>query len=452
MGYIMKRSTSMESNVKVEYQSQSMPKKELVQLEVSWTNKSTKSMTSRSAKIELHSTAYPNLNAIVSALYEQALGHLELRVEVNSSPHLKDERHKLTAKFILAYSKAYFHNPGAKIIADFSITKPIQNLDIKIAVHHTSVGIDSSTIFLVRYAPQKEIILTIKSNIARGALFGIQGHANLTIPNFNSMILQARINERSRHEYDLEFSGTWFSGHNITVRGTYLDKSNAIATSHTLKLVLKSPSFAKDILMYCKFHQDIRHLVIMLNAEQQDLDRYAFMLNHTIVSPTHFVSHSEIRYKSSLYALETTVDMDHEVRVEIHLDKWRDVMIRALKIYEDDKKEFGVEIKWDANRNPSLKFATNLQLNKHSNDVEKNMTAALTISYPGRLIIASSLCALRMPNNYIMDVSLQWNRDSVIQLLIDVDYGLNMWTKTLKLESQLTTPFENWKKTSLNGR
>jgi hypothetical protein len=115
---------------------------------------------------------------------------------------------------------------------------------------------------LIRYAPRKEITLTINVITPRGTLFAIEGQANLTIPNFNSMIIIAKITERARNEYDLDFAGTWFSGHNISARGTYYDHSTIVVTNHNLQIYLKSPSFIKDIVINCKLYHDVTDLRI----------------------------------------------------------------------------------------------------------------------------------------------------------------------------------------------
>lgn len=87
------------------------------------------------------------------AWYQQALGHLELHAEVNSSPYLMDDRHKLTAQLIIFYSKTYFQSQDTKVSALIAITKPIQKLDVKVKVNHYSMGPDSKTSFLIGYAP-----------------------------------------------------------------------------------------------------------------------------------------------------------------------------------------------------------------------------------------------------------------------------------------------------------
>lgn len=130
-----------------------MPKKETVRLELSSSNRSSKTLTHKTIDLKLHSTAYPQLNTVIIGWYQQALGHLELHAEVNSSPYLMDDRHKLTAQLIIFYSKTYFQNQDTRVSALIAITKPIQKLDVKVKVNHYSMGPESKTSLLIGYAP-----------------------------------------------------------------------------------------------------------------------------------------------------------------------------------------------------------------------------------------------------------------------------------------------------------
>lgn len=161
VGYIVQRNVSLAADIQLEYQLQKMPKKETLQLEVSLSNRSSKTLTHKAAELKLHSTAYPQLNAVITAWYQQALGHLELQAKFNSKPHLMDERHTLTAQLILSYSKMYFQNQDTKVSASIAVTKPIENLDIKISVQHYAMGPESKTSLLIGYAPGRTIVVTV---------------------------------------------------------------------------------------------------------------------------------------------------------------------------------------------------------------------------------------------------------------------------------------------------
>ncbi|XP_025989321.2 uncharacterized protein LOC105195312 [Solenopsis invicta] len=456
VGYIVRRNNSLAGDFQLDYQLQRMPKKETLHLEVSLSNRSSKTLTHKAAEIKLHSSAYPQLNNVISAWYQQALGHLELHAEVNSNPHLKDDRHKLTAQLIVSYSKMYFQNQGTKVSALVSITKPIQNLDLRMGVNHHVVGPESKTNLLIKYAPGKEISLFVNIIMPRGLLFSLEGHTNLTIPNFNSMLINARINERSRNEYDLDFSGTWFSGHNMTARGAYTDRSVAVIVNHHLKMIVKSPSLVSPILFNCHLYQNHSDFKVSLYAEQLDYDKYAFVLNHTALSPTSLMSYVEARYRGNMYSAMTHVDTMREIRVELHLDKWRDVHLTLSGINKENQKEFAAEIKWDANRDPALKFGTMLQLNRmylmNATSPGIKRSAMITLTYPGRLVTGSCDLIVRSPHIYLVDVILDWGMENAIKASIGADYVVHSEMITVKLESQLLTPFENWKKTALNAK
>lgn len=459
VGYVVKRNASLASDFKLDYQLQKMPKKETLQFEVSLVNRSSKTLTQKTADMKLHSTAYPQLNTMVTAWYQQALGHLELHAEVNSKPHLMDDRHKLTVKLILSYSKMYFQNQDTNMSALIAITKPIQNLDIKLGIKHAAMGPESRTTLLIGYAPGKEIVLTVNLLMPRGLMFVLEGHANLSIPNFNAMLLDVRITERSKRIYEIDFSETSFTGYNITARGTYSDRSLGSVVSHTLKLMLKSPTFASDVLLHCKLYRNYANLNVSVFVEQVDRDKYAFILTHTVKTPTNLISYIEGRYKSNVYSVMTTVDTQKEIRMEVHLDEWRDVHLALTGTSEENRKGFGAEIKWDANRDPALKLAVSFNFDKtfvpaltENQLPEKNLSTVLTLTYPGRFISSSCRIVARGMYNYIVDAAVDWNPDKTIGLYIATEYDFTESSKLIKIDGQFLTPFENWKRTALSTK
>lgn len=290
-------------------------------------------------------------------------------------------------------------------------------------------------------------------------MFALEGHANLTIPNFNSTLVSVRIIERSRNEYELNFAGTWFSGHNITVRGTYSDRSTAVTISHNLKLLLKSPSFANDFLLNCKLFQNASDLRVGLFMEQINMDKYAFIFNHTATSLTQITTYIEGKYKNTVYSVLANVDTNKEVRMEIHLDRWRDVHVIGTGFNDGIRKEVSFELKWDANRDPTLKIATILECSRYiapmvspDDEIVRNMSAGLTITYPGRFITLSCLVAQQPRNNYIFDTQLTWSPEKKIHFTIDTDYEVQDSIQSVRFDSELLTPFENWKKTGINAK
>ena len=297
----------------------------------------------------------------------------------------------------------------------------------------------------------------------RGLTFVMEGHVNLTIPNFNSMLVDVRITERSKRMYELDLAGTWFSGHNMTARGTYSDRSIATIVSHSLKLILKSPSFANDFLINCKVYQNYSDVRIDLHVEQLEQDKYAFILNHTVVTPTNIVSYVEGRYKGNVYSVMTEIDTRREIRMEIHLDKWRDVHLILSGINEKNKKRFGAEVKWDANRDPALKLAFFFSLDHQTAQLpalssseeqlaERNVSTMVTLTYPGRFVVCSCHVTARRYYDYIVDAAIDWNPEETIKLFVATEYNIKPWIKSVSLDTRLLMPFENWKNTALSVR
>lgn len=116
-GYVLKSNISIAGNVKINYRFHDKLKDEILQMEFSLINRSTKMLTYKAADMKLHSTAYPQLNVVTGLRYQHALGHVELHIEINTSPHLHNaERHKLTASFVATYSKPYFQTDGMLLL------------------------------------------------------------------------------------------------------------------------------------------------------------------------------------------------------------------------------------------------------------------------------------------------------------------------------------------------
>lgn len=295
----------------------------------------------------------------------------------------------------------------------------------------------------------------------RGLLFSLEGHTNLTIPNFNSMLIDARINERSRREYELEFSGTWFSGHNMTARGSYADRSSLAVINHHLKMILKSPSLVSPILLNCQMYQNHSDLRVSLYAEQLDHDKYAFVLNHTVLSPTSLMSYVEAKYRNNVYSVMTSVDTTREIRLELHLDKWRDIHLTLSGVNEVSHKELAAEIKWDANRDPALKVGTMLQFKRiylsRDPSIGTKRTATITVTYPGRFVTGSCNLIARRPDDaepgsYLVDFALVWSPEGVIRATAGAKYEVGLPRTLVTVELELLTPFEQWRRTALNAK
>lgn len=130
----------------------------------------------------------------------------------------------------------------------------------------------------------------------------------------------------------------------------------------------------------------------------------------------------------------------------ILIDRLRDISV-TLKGYSTLlKREVGVEIKWDANRDPTQKLAISGELNTPQYRV---YNGRFLVSYPNRTV--SGVFDLKAVDpNYLANARVSWNTTESIELKLDAgseeEILRNMW-----LLFKLTTPFEGWRYNALNG-
>lgn len=193
----------------------------------------------------------------------------------------------------------------------------------------------------------------------------------------------------------------------------------------------------------------IDNLFIAWFFEQVDAGRYAMLLNHSIIGPRHFISFFECRYKNGTNSLYLNLNSKQKSTIRLHFNNWRDILIVFTGINEDRCKEYGINIKWDASKNPSSKFIMNVELLNDNFRSSFKSTSTINISYPGRHMIAFLYLVSDGWKMNAIDASFQWDLNRRISITANTYY--NSLTKNLKLESQLSTPFKNWNETSICG-
>ncbi|XP_069692884.1 uncharacterized protein Apoltp isoform X2 [Periplaneta americana] len=292
----------------------------------------------------------------------------------------------------------------------------------------------------------KEVVITLDLTIPRGSLLFIDAKINITLPSFNPMLLELKLHEKSPNEYDIEVSGTWFSGHNFNAKGLYQDRTTAKMTSHNLKLLIKSPSF-NEIAVSCKILRDDKELKVDFQADHNQ-DKYSLLFKHASPSLTEFQTYIDLRYKKSIYTLTATVNLLNykQVLLELHLDQHRDIHIALKGMNQDGRKEAGIEIKWDANRDPGQKFAAAVEF---ANPEKFNYSGAFLLAYPGRTVKGNFHLAIK-GTTYRSAAHLEWSPKDAIEVTLVAMYD---YTKNLlaRMNCELLTPFENWKRTSVSG-
>ncbi|KAK6645660.1 hypothetical protein RUM43_001940 [Polyplax serrata] len=441
-GYISRGSSSFSADLKLSYHF-STP--EYVRVTLKWVNKSSKNLIQFNGEFSLDTSAYKHFNFESILKYQRAQGHAECTIEINTQPHLKDDVHKFTIKFVFSLSKNFNRT---KLHTFVEITKPISHIDLKLElkvdINHHGHDDKSTTIFTLKYATGKEIVATLDLFLPRSEMFKMDAKLNVTLPSFVPMIFTTKIEEKKSREYDLEASVTWFNGHNLTAKGIYVDKSEGVVTSHSIKLFLQSPSF-NDIAFIGKFLMDDVQFKLDLQADHNN-EKYSVLLKHSVQSPLELDLYGEVRYRTSVYSLTTIVNLmkQRQVLVELHLDQYRDIHLTLNGVNIPTHKQAGIEVKWDANRDPSQRFEA---LVKFQHPRSLNYSTEFSVSYPGRLIKGNALFAV-YGTRFDSSASMEWNKNEMIDIKVGAVYE-NQKGKSLKVTSQLLTPFAGWKRTSL---
>nr|CAD7403533.1 unnamed protein product [Timema cristinae] len=318
-----------------------------------------------------------------------AHGHIDCQVGINIGPNLKDKKETLAIEVLFKYFKTI---EGNKMETSIEITKPSNKTDIFLSLYYQSSGPDTT----------------------------IEGR--------------------------IDTSGTWISGHTFTARGSYQDKSTAKTISHVLKLQVLSPSFS-EVVISCKLLNSDLEFRTDLQADYKN-ERYSLMLKHMTPSAEEIQTYIDLRYKGAVYTFTSSVSLreSRQVLLEFHLDEQRDIHIALRDLNKPNQKEAGIEIKWDANRDPGQKFAASVEF---ARSAPWNYDSGFMVSYPGRTV-KGGLVLVAVDSNYTSLVHLEWSPVDVVNLKAMVIYKHDQ-VMELTARSELLTPFENWKRTSLSG-
>ncbi|XP_076260910.1 apolipoprotein lipid transfer particle isoform X2 [Rhynchophorus ferrugineus] len=253
-----------------------------------------------------------------------------------------------------------------------------------------------------------------------------------------------KFNFNTNVTFQLDLSGTWFSGHSAHAVGSYQDKSNKISSNHHMKLFVESPNFT-DINGDFEFFRDNEVLKIDIKATQ-DINDYEIFVSHNNTSEEEMHTNIRLKYKTKLYTLNTVVNTGDYYRIttELHLDQLRDVEFSVWVFNEELQKAIGFDINWDANRDPNQKLLVAANITKAA---DFNCNADLIVSYPGRTIIAKYQFELQKGKIDLL-ASVSWDDGKSLSINLNVIYRYENEI-FFEISSRLNTPLDSWKNMKL---
>ncbi|XP_062546026.1 uncharacterized protein LOC134212310 [Armigeres subalbatus] len=445
IGYVQQTQASITSKLSMDYRFINS-KSERLTLGGVFSNRSNRGRTEYHGSFDLRSTAYPHFDFAAAMKFLSAMGHIECKVDYNNAADLKDPNYTTTLRLIFAR----FHVADVgRTTASVELTRPRSKTDWKAMIKHeqnTKKGAEHNILVLLRYAKDKDITGVFSMYLPRGILFAIDAATNITVPGFDSCTVNLKIKEKARKEYYFDFNGMWFSGHTIIVNGWYQDRSSFIKSYHHAKLEARSPSFG-DVTADVKYVRDEIEFKLDLHAEYGK-QPYGLTIKHILDEENGTNTYAGFQWRESLYSFSALMKAApiKELVIELHIDRLRDITL-ILKGYSTGlKREIGVEVKWDANRDPTQKLAISGELNTPRHRI---YNGRFLVSYPNRTI--NGVFDLKaIDPNYLANMRISWNTTEAIELKLDAgsdeEILRNMW-----LLFKLTTPFEGWRYNALNG-
>ncbi|XP_024085563.1 apolipophorins [Cimex lectularius] len=413
---------------------------ETVRIELKIDNKSTKFLTHYKGRLKLDSTAYPEVNMITSLRYQKAHNHVDCFIEVTSDPSVAKEDELL---MVLHYQKLNVFS-FSKMNISTSIVKPSSEINVKLQFSQTASPSNSSKEVIVQYATGKSLIINLDVNIPLGTLLYFDYKLGVTLPTGGEkMLVILKVLEKMLNEFDLDIFGRWFSGHTINMKGSYMDKTTNLVTNHNFKVLARSDLF-NDILLIGRYLDSEMDYKTDLQAEHNKI-KYGLSINHSIKSPGYYQSIVELLYNRMSYTLTSYLDsINKKANIELHLDRYRDVHLVFRGVSNKTMVDSALDLKWDANRDPSQKITASVLSNSYGN---LNYDGKCIIEYPGR-IINSFFMMKHNREDYILTGSVHWSIKDTIKLYLHGFYDLPK-NGIAKLNGKLETPFKKWEQLTL---
>lgn len=243
----------------------------------------------------------------------------------------------------------------------------------------------------------------------------------------------------------IDITGEWFTGENIKFSGLYQDRTSSIKRYYKLKSLISSKLF-DDINCNLKFSRDLQELKLKVLTEYNK-KIYSLLIESSENDPLESIFTAQLSWADRSYSVLANSSFKGigHTKVEIHLDRIRDLAFQVWGTTEKFGKNFGIEFKWDANRDPSQKFVLSYVFDKPESQL---YTANILISYPDRTLNGKIDLSNKGPFTGSLKVS--WSADDVI----DLEYSVGSEFKDNKkiwAHLKIDTPFTGWKNNRVNG-
>ncbi|XP_043065229.1 LOW QUALITY PROTEIN: uncharacterized protein LOC108101203 [Drosophila ficusphila] len=449
-GNIVQSEITTSTNMTVKYRFQAN-KIEEINFAGKLVNNGDKTKTEYRGNMKLQTSAYPKLNFASDVTWLSLQGHTEGMITYNNAPDYINPNYTSLLRLVFARSNSEDSIlEGSRTRASLELKLPRSKIDYRISVKHeerSKNGTEHNVIVGLKYAPEKEVTGLFSVHLPRRSLFAIDAYMNVTVPEFNSCTAILKVNEKATKDYIIFINGSWFTGHSVAIKANYKDRSSRVQALHHLKMIVESPSFeATSLNIVYRRNQ----LVIFYDLQAKyGKDPYGLTIQYA-ANAHNRNSNAEIRLKVKERDYWINAKLLSEqpklLQLEIHLDKLRDVHIKVGLLNVNKRKELSLELKWDANRDPSQRLGL---LAEYNSPGTKHYDGNVMITYPERTFNFGFNAFTGGPK-YFGKVHASWSINDVIEFEYEAGVlpgqTIHNWVK-----AELRTPFENWRTNSLDA-
>lgn len=255
-----------------------------------------------------------------------------------------------------------------------------------------------------------------------------------------------RIKINLKLNFQINISGRWFSGHSISIQGVYQDRSSNVKTYHHLKLSVMSPSFSETNIDL-RYWRDAAEMQFEIQTDY-DKQPYGLLIKFSERIENEQKAFAQLTFRDKVYSISSNLmyGPPKQLFLEIHLDNIRDLHLTIRGVSNELRKEIGFEILWDANRDPTQKFAVSVEFNRPQQRV---YDGNFQLSYPERTF-SGTFDLDASTREYVGSARFSWSAHESIEVTLKagskVDDVKDVWAfVTVK------TPFENWRTNQLNA-
>lgn len=239
--------------------------------------------------------------------------------------------------------------------------------------------------------------------------------------------------------------GEWFSGETLKLIGNYQDRTSNVKRFYKMKAIISSNQFS-DLNVLFRYSRDEREMKVDVKSDYNNAN-YSFLLESTQPEPLVIIFRTELNWAERKFSLTSNASSKDvgRTKIEIHLDRLRDIHVETWGLAKTFSKNAGIEFKWDANRDPTQKFIFSYEVDQPEEGV---YIGNVLMSYPDRTINGD----VHVDNNgpYTGRMKMSWSADEILETSYSIgaefkDYK-KLWTVFM-----INTPLVGWKNNIMNG-